>query len=143
MFLPTLLSVIGLVAVATLFGSMVFFSAVVAPLTFYQLDTPTAGRYIRSIFPWYYLAILVLSLAGAAALTVARPGSATMRGAIAAGAIVCRQVLMPRINRYRDQSVDGDPSAATAFARLHQLSVWINAAQLLGALTVLVRLGIS
>ena len=47
------LIVIGLISVATIFGSMVFFSCVVVPLVFIKLDGPTAGNFIRNIFPWY------------------------------------------------------------------------------------------
>jgi hypothetical protein len=37
----------------------------------------------------------------------------------------------------------GDGAAAARFARLHRYSVWLNAAQLLAAATVLVRLGLD
>ena len=46
---------IGLISVATIFGSMVFFSCVVAPLVFIKLDGPTAGNFIRNIFPMVLL----------------------------------------------------------------------------------------
>ena len=42
-------------------GSMVFFSCVVAPLIFIKLDGDTAGYFVRSIFPWYYLVIASLA----------------------------------------------------------------------------------
>jgi len=45
------LMVIGLISVATIFGSMVFFSCVVAPLVCIKLDSHTAGPFIRYIFP--------------------------------------------------------------------------------------------
>ena len=134
--------VIALIAVATLFGSMAFFSGVIAPLIFVKLDCATAGTVVRSVFPWYYLLIAVCSVTAAGAL-FASPINATIMGLIAAGAMVSRQILMPRINHNRDRMLNGDPSAENAFTRLHRLSVWINGGQILGAFFVLVRLGMS
>ncbi|MDJ0607827.1 MAG: DUF4149 domain-containing protein [Kiloniellales bacterium] len=134
------LTVLGQVSTATLFGSMAFFSCVMAPLVFIKLEEATAGRFIRSVFPWYYLVVLVLSLVAALALAFALPLYAAAMAAIAAGAVVCRQMLMPRINRHRDAMLAGDSGAGKSFDRLHKLSVWINGAQLLAALAILVLL---
>jgi hypothetical protein len=136
-----LLDLTGLVAVATLFGSMAFFSLVVAPLVFVTLEAPTAGRLIRALFPWYYLTIVLLSLLAAGVLAPSRPVDASLAGLMALAALSARQILMPRINHYRDRMVGGAPGAETTFARLHRLSVWVNAAQLGLAFIILVRLG--
>ena len=138
-----LLDVIGLVAVAALFGSMAFFTFLMAPLIFVKLEAATAGRFVRGVFPWYYLAIAVLSGLALAALVTTRPLEAGIMVLIGLGAIASRQMLMPAINRRRDRMVAGDPAAEKAFNRLHGLSVWINAAQLLAALAVLVRMAIT
>ncbi len=138
--MPLVLDVIGLVAVATLFGSMAFFSFVVAPLVFVKLDGASAGRFLRGIFPWYYLVVGLLSLLALAALAALRPLEAAALGLVALGAVVARQGLMPRINRHRDRMLAGDPEAERGFNRLHRLSVWINGAQLLAAFAVLLRL---
>ena len=137
-----LIDVLGLVAVATLFGSMVFFSAVVAPLIFIKLDASTAGSFVRAIFPWYYLVIGVLSVVAVAAL-FANPINAAVMILIAISAFVSRQILVPRINHHRDRMLDGVASAEQPFTRLHRLSVWINGAQLFGAAVVLVRLALQ
>ena len=57
------LTILGQVSVATLFGSMAFFSCVMAPLIFIKLEAATASQFIRSVFPRYYLVILVLMAA--------------------------------------------------------------------------------
>ena len=137
--MPLVLDVIGLVAVATLFGSMAFFSFVVAPLVFVKLDGASAGRFLRGIFPWYFLVIGLLSLLALAALAALRPLEAVALGLVALGAIASRQGLMPRINRHRDRMLEGDPQAEQGFNRLHRISVWINGAQLLAAFVVLLR----
>ena len=74
------------------------------------------------------------------ALAALRPLEAAALGFIALGAVVARQVLMPRINGHRDRMLRGDAEAEAGFNRLHRLSVWINAVQLLAAFVVLLRL---
>lgn len=139
--MSNVLHVIGLVSVATLFASMAFFPGVIAPLTFMKLDEATADRFVRGMFPWYYLVIALLSLLAAASLLAINPLEASAMGLIALGAFVFRQILMPRINDHRDGLRKGDAKAEKAFARLHQLSVWINGVQLVGAFSVLVLMG--
>ncbi len=139
----TALDVIGLVSVATLFGSMAFFSGVVAPVTFTTLDEESAGRFVRGLFPWYYLVIAGLALLAMVALAAVRPLEAAVMALIALGAFVSRQLLMPRINEHRDRMLGGDASAERGFSRLHRWSVWINAAQLMGALVVLLLIGVA
>tara|TARA_A100001037_G_scaffold56671_1_gene48976 strand:- start:17520 stop:17951 length:432 start_codon:yes stop_codon:yes gene_type:complete len=132
----------GMIAVASLFGSMLFFSCVVAPLVFVELDAATAGRLIRRLFPWYYAVVGALALIGAACFAAGRPADALVMTLVLSGAVLSRQVLMPRINRHRDRMLGGDATAETPFERLHRLSVWINGAQLLAALVVLIRLAL-
>jgi hypothetical protein len=133
----------GLVSVATLFGSMAFFSGVIAPLIFTKLDEDTAGRFVRSIFPWYYLTIAGLSLLATASLLAIHPLEAAFMAIIGLGAVFARQFLMPRINDYRDRMVEGDKEAERAFSGLHRFSVWINGVQLIGTFTVLVLMGLA
>ena len=137
------LHTIGLISVSGLFGSMAFFSAVVAPYTFTQLDAATAGRFVRGIFPWYYLMIATLAAVAGIALLTVRPLEAAVMGAVALTALLSRQVLMPRINDNRDRMLTGDAGAERRFARLHRASVWINSGQLMAALAVLVAFALS
>ena len=41
-------------------GSMLFFSFVIAPVIFKTLDANHAGKFVRKIFPYYYLINLVI-----------------------------------------------------------------------------------
>ena len=43
-------------------GIMIFFSFVVAPVTFKFLDEQNSRRFIRGIFPYYYILNLLFSL---------------------------------------------------------------------------------
>ena len=134
---------LGLIAVSTLFGAMAFFSFVMAPLIFVKLDAAAAGRFVRGIFPWYFLVVGLLSLMALAALAAVRPVDAAVMALVALGAVASRQALMPRINTYRDAMLAGDVAAEKPFTWLHRLSVSINAAQLLAAATVMIRLAMG
>ena len=137
------LFVLGLVSVSLLLGSMVFFSGVMAPLIFIKLDEATAGKFVRSVFPWYYLVIAVLSTIGTISLVIIYTLPSAILAVIGVTAVVARQVLMPRINDYRDKMRGSDKGAERAFQRLHSATVWINAGQVIGALAVLIMLGVA
>ena len=131
-----ILTEIGQLTAAILLGAMLFFAAVVAPLVFTSLDAATAGRFIRRMFPWYYLVIFVLASFATLFLLSGAPDNGAIMALVAAGAALSRQVLMPRINRLRDEQLAGDTEAGPRFDRLHRLSVWINSAQILALLWV-------
>ena len=136
------LNTIGLVAVATVFGSIVFFSAVVAPLTFVKLDKEIAGQFIRSIFPWYYLLLGVFSLVAFVVLAFNKLDIAALMGIVLIGACISRQILMPNINKQRDRQLAGDAHAENSFNRLHRYSVLINFSQMIIALYALISFAV-
>ena len=139
MDLINLFGITGAITVATLFGSMAFFSCVVAPLVFIELDAATAGRFIRRLFPWYYAVIATLSLIATLSFAATLPVDAITMGLVFIGACVSRQILMPRINRQSDAVAQGDISAQGSFDRLHRISVIINAAQVIAVFCILFR----
>ena len=134
-----LLGITGAISVATLFGSMAFFSCVIAPLIFIELDATTAGRFIRRVFPSYYVVVAVLSLIATLSFAATLPIDAVIMGLVFAGAYISRQILMPRINRRRDAMVQDDVAAEVSFHRLHRLSVLINVAQIIAVFCILFR----
>ena len=127
---------------AALFGGMLFFSFVMAPLIFMKLPSDTAGQFIRQVFPIYYLVMACTAGTAALLLTLGTYSSsslyAAVMGVITIGFLIARQVLMPRINAYRDQELAGNQAAGRAFTRLHRLSVGINLIQLIAASIVLI-----
>ncbi len=135
--METLLPAIGLYTTALLFGAMVFFSGVVAPLIFVKLDGQTAGGFIRQLFPWYYFVIIVLAGAGALALMLVSERGAHFLSIVCALGIISRQLLMPRINAARDAMLAGNNERETKFNRLHRASVWINGVQIVLVAVVL------
>ena len=133
------LSAAALLASALLLGGMAFFAAVLAPLVFTALPADAAGRFVRRLFPAYYLWIIAAAAAGALALLPLRPPDALGLGLVAASTLWLRQGLMPRINALSDAAQAGDAAAKAGFARAHRLSVLVNVAQMLVALAVLLR----
>lgn len=132
-------AVSGPLSLGLLIGGMGFFSFVVAPLSFRILGEADAGRFVRGLFPYYYL-FVIAAAALAVVGTVARNPlvSALMIGVLVLG-VVARQVLMPAINRARDRQMAGDAGARRRFGMLHGASVMINFVQL-GAAVVGVAL---
>lgn len=134
-----ILNYIALFATAALFGSMLFFSMVMAPLIFVKLGGDNAGRFIRQVFPWYYLVVIALSAIAALALVFSRPVDGALLAGVAGIGLVTRLGLMPIINRARDAMLGGDGAAKKRFSRLHRLSVWINGLQIIVIAVVLAR----
>ena len=127
-----------LLLLAILAGSMVFFTFVMAPLIFIKLDAPVAARFIRAVFPWYYLVIIVLAALAALLLVGESLLLALIMAAVALAGVYLRLWLMPRINRWRDQGKAGNDVAQARFDAGHRLSVWVNGVQLLAVLATLV-----
>lgn len=134
-----ILSAVALLATALLLGGMVFFAVAVAPLVFTRLPPEWSGRFIRQVFPVYYLWVLGLSAAAAVALLPLRLWDALAMAAVATLTAWLRQGLMPRINALSDAAQAGDAAAKPRFERAHRLSVVLNMVQMLAALVVLVR----
>ena len=98
MFL-SILTITGGIVVSTLFGSMIFFSCVVAPLIFIKLDSTVAGQFVRSIFPWYYVLIIVLASIACLCFAPEHPTESAIMALIAVCSVFTRQHLMPAINK--------------------------------------------
>ncbi len=120
-----------------LVGGMVFFAAVTAPLVFTQLPAAVAGPFIRAAFPWYYLYCAIS--AGVAALGFLLRGqrvSAIVMLLIVAAVLWAWFWLIPALDAMRAAG------NATGFDRGHTESVWLNGAELLAALWLLVRVAV-
>lgn len=127
------------VIVALLLGSMLFFAAVVAPSAFRALDTADAGRFLRVIFPRYYLWGMVLSALALGVCLFHSPKGAALMALVVAGFVYSRQVLMPAINIARDRWHESEsPGDKAAFSALHRRSVIINVTQMVLLAIVLV-----
>ena len=135
-----ILILLSFLATSMLFGAMLFFSFVVAPITFIKLEAKPAGQLIRSIFPHYYLVLIIFSLIPALFLALVPHTTALLMLTVALSGIFSRQSLMPRINNYRDAEIAGDLSAKSKFDSLHRLSVGINCAQIIVLIIAIINI---
>ena len=138
----TIIDAAALAAVAAVFGGMVFFAFVYAPLVFIKLGTEAGGRFIREVFPVYYVVMGGTSFVAAVLLAVAsgvRGTDAMAMGCIGIVFFLARFPLLPVINRNRDAGQAGDVAAKNRFDLLHKLSVIVNLVQMVAVLVVLVR----
>jgi hypothetical protein len=133
----TILAVIALFAIALLLGGMVFFAALIAPLVFRVLPADQGGRFIRALFPRYYLWVLGCAAAAAVSLFPLSKPDAGIMAVVAGLAWWLRQSLMPRINALSDLAKAGDAEAQKGFDRAHKLSVVANLLQMIAAAAVL------
>ena len=140
--IATIIDTAALIAVAGVFGGMVFFAFLYAPLVFIKLGTEIGGRFIREVFPIYYVAMGATSIVAAVLLAFASAARSVDALAMACTGIVfflARFVLLPIINRNRDAGQAGDFAAKKRFDALHRASVTVNALQMLAVAVVLVR----
>ncbi len=132
------LHVLASLLTALALGGMVFFAAMFTPLIFKRLPPETAAGFIRQVFPVYYRAMAILTIA--AGLPIWYRPEAWVMAAVGIGFMGARGMLMPRINTARDGRAAGDDAAARRFALLHRVSVVINLAQMVAVLAVFLRL---
>ena len=116
---------------AFLLGGMIFFPTVVAPTIFKSLDIMQAGLFLRKLFPSYYTFIIVVS-GFAAILDDFKNPVFLICIVILISTLIIRQILMPRINIWRDAELAGDGTAAHKFKIAHRLTVVLNIGQMIG-----------
>ena len=121
--------------IPVLIGSKMFFSLVVAPNTFINLNETNARIFIRSIFPKLYLWCLILSLLISTALIFSNPTFSFVFFLISTGYFYSRQFLMQRINEVSDKKKKKDHDNKM-FKRLHNFSVAIFVIQLILMTTI-------
>jgi hypothetical protein len=135
-----MIKLFAVLATAAAFGGMLFFAGVVAPLVFAKLPAPTAGAFIRQLFPIYYVVMAGCSaLAALCAAPISSPDALVLT-AVSAGFLYTRVGLLPRIDQARERAGGGDPQATTRFRRLHRTGTALNALQLVAVASALVRL---
>ena len=108
-------------------GIMIFFSFVVAPVTFKFLDEQNSRRFIRGIFPYYYILNLLFSLTIVFLFAYIKNYSISFFLIVAVCILffVSNFLLMPLINKFRDNKED------KKFKYLHLMTVIINFVQII------------
>jgi hypothetical protein len=126
-------------------GKITYFSFFVAPLVARQFAPGDFGRFVRAMFPRYYLLGAVCTgVATLSAFALDLPLWVSIGcAALFTLELFCREFLTPLINRLRDQrealpELEREASAVgRRWAGKHKLSVRLNAFALLLALVLL------
>mgnify|MGYP001201857083 CR=1 FL=1 len=108
-------------------GSIIFFSAIVAPTVFKSLDEKNAGVFLRAFFPKYYNFGILLGVASLALMylsgiiPVLNYSLFAINGLMLAFTIIGK-MMIPLINNARDLGESGEKK----FKILHLISVILN-----------------
>ena len=112
---------------------MIFFSFVVAPITFKLLDEENSRKFIRGIFPFYYLLNLTLSFVASVLFFLNQNLSIdfSLMASVSVLFAISNFILMPMINKFRDNNEN------KKFKISHFISVIINFIQLIFLVIIL------
>ena len=124
---------ISIYLTSIILGIMLFFSFVVAPVTFTTLNEENARKFIRKIFPYYYTVNLVISILVLICFIILKIFSLDFYLILSVAALfaVSNFILMPLINKYRDEKQDNK------FKYSHFISVAINFIQMIFLVIIL------
>ena len=125
---------VGLYLTSIILGIMLFFSFVVAPVTFTSLDEENARKFIRKIFPYYYTVNLVISSLVVFSFIYLKIYSIDFYLILSVTILfaVSNYILMPLINKFRDNKED------KKFKYSHFISVVINFIQMIFLIFILI-----
>ena len=116
-----------------IFGIMLFFSFVVAPVTFTALNEENARKFIRKIFPYYYIVNLAISILVLICFIILKIFSLDFYLILSVAGLfaISSFILMPLINKFRDEKQD------KKFKQSHFISVVINFIQMIFLVIIL------
>ena len=119
---------------SAILGIMFFFSFVVAPVTFTTLSEENARKFIRKIFPYYYNVNLGISILVTLIFVFIETFHLDFFLILSVALLfaLSNYVLMPLINKYRDNNQD------KKFKLLHFISVIINFLQMVFLIIILI-----
>ena len=121
--------------IAVLLGIMLFFSFIVAPSTFRFLNEEYAKKFIRGIFPLYYLVNLVISVIALIMLVYLGNFNFEFYFILSVCVLffISNFLLMPLINKFKDNGKE------KYFKISHFVSVLINFVQIIFLTIVLFK----
>ena len=125
---------ISIYLTSMILGIMLFFSFVIAPVVFTTLDEENARKFIRRIFPFYYNVNLGISLIVLVIFLLLSQFGIDFYLILAITLLftTSNYLLMPLINKYRDEKED------KKFKYSHFISVAINFIQIILLILLLV-----
>ena len=115
-------------------GIMLFFSFIVAPITFTVLNEESSRKFIRKIFPYYYNVNLVISFLVLIFFVIQKTFSLNFYLILTVAILfaLSNYILMPLINKYKDENQD------KRFKYSHFISVVINFIQMIFLVIILI-----
>ena len=125
---------IAIYLTSAILGIMLFFSFVVAPITFTSLNEENARKFIRKIFPYYYNVNLGISILVTLIFVFIETFHLDFFLILLVALLfaLSNYVLMPLINKYRDNNQD------KKFKFSHFISVVINFLQMIFLIIILI-----
>ena len=129
-----MLQLIAIYLTSAILGIMLFFSFVVAPITFTSLSEEDARKFIRRIFPYYYNVNLGISVIVTLIFVFIESFNIDFYLILSVTLLFAfsNYVLMPLINKYRDNNQD------KKFKFSHFISVVINFLQMIFLIIILI-----
>ena len=120
--------------VSMVLGIMLFFSFVVAPITFTVLDEENSRKFIRKIFPYYYTVSLLISFLVLIFFIIQKTFTLNFYLILTVAILfaLSNYILMPLINKYKDENQD------KKFKYSHFISVVINFIQMIFLVIILI-----
>ena len=113
-------------------GTIIFFSAVVAPTVFKSLDEREAGVFLRAFFPKYYIFGIVLGVVSIIYLLFSPAHSHLLYSIMAMTVLtILGRMSIPIINKARDTNNE------QAFKKYHLISVMMNVLTLVIGIIIL------
>ena len=110
-------------------GMILFQTAIVAPVVFTTLDAENASKFLRKIFPRFFMVIFILGISALMVSSVILSIQGIIIAAITAISMFISYLVVPATNKARDEE------RSTAFRRLHTLTVVLTLFTLLANLS--------
>ena len=130
----TIINQLTIYLTSIILGIMLFFSFIVAPITFTTLDEKNARKFIRKIFPYYYIVNFVISFSVLILFIYMKIFSLNFYLMLVITLLFALSnfLLMPLINKFRDNNQE------KKFKFSHLISVLINFLQMVILVIILI-----
>ena len=110
-------------------GMILFQTAIVAPVVFTTLDSENASKFLRKIFPRFFMVIFILGISSLIVSSVFLSVRGIVIAAVTTISMIISYLVVPATNKARDED------RSTDFRRLHTLTVVLTLFTLLANLS--------
>jgi len=110
-------------------GMILFQTSIVAPVVFTTLDAENASKFLRKIFPRFFMTIFILGISSLIVSSIFSSIQGIVIAAVTAISMIISYLVVPATNKARDEE------RSTAFRRLHTLTVVLTLFTLLANLS--------